>query len=138
VLPAGERTVWSAPISNAPAAWQEARVLPQAVAAMPELTAPFAAGLRAELATARPTGGAAAAGITVTGQVRNDGTAAARFPLVTVGCYDAAGRLIMVDSGPAQQQQIAPGALAPFEVALPNQRGLPATYVAYAKATAVR
>jgi hypothetical protein len=138
VLAPGQRTVWSAPISNAPAEWREERVLPQAVAATAETTAAFAVGLTVELMTAKPAGSPATQGITVSGQVRNGGTTAARFPLVTVGCYDAAGTLLMVDSGPAQRQEIAPGATAPFEVALPNQQGLPAIYVAYAKGVAVR
>lgn len=137
VLAAGQRTVWAAPISNAPAQWKEERVRPQAVAATAETRAPFAAGLIVERAEVNPPADPAA-GLTVAGVVRNSGTGAARFPLVTVGCYDAAGTLIMVDSGPAQQQEIAPGATAPYQVAVPNLKEPPAKVVAYARATAVR
>ena len=137
VLAAGQRTVWAAPISNAPAQWKEERVRPQAVAATAETRAPFAAGLIVERAEVNPPADPAA-GLTVAGVVRNSGTGAARFPLVTVGCYDAAGTLIPVDSGPAQQQEIAPGATAPYQVAVPNLKEPPAKVVAYARATAVR
>ncbi len=137
VLPVGQRTVWAAPLANAPAQWREERVQPQAVAATAETRAPHAAGLSAEGATTTPPTDPAS-GIAVTGQVRNGGAGAARFPLVTVGCYDAAGKLIMVDTGPAQQQEIAPGATAPFRVAVPNLKEPPARVVAYAKASAVR
>lgn len=137
VLLVGQRTVWAAPISNAPVTWQEERVRPQAVAATAETQAAFAAGLTVERVEANPPADPAA-GPTVTGLVRNSGTGAARFPLVTVGCYDAAGKLIMVDSGPAQQQEIAPGATAPFQVAVPNLKDAPASVVAYARATTVR
>jgi hypothetical protein len=137
VLPVGQRTVWAAPLANAPAQWKEERIQPQAVAATAETRAPHAVGLSAEGATVTsPTD--PALGIAVSGQVRNGGTSAARFPLVTVGCYDAAGKLIMVDTGPAQQQEIAPGATAPFRVTVPNLKDPPARVVAYAKASAVR
>lgn len=137
VLPAGQRTVWAAPISNAPAQWKEERVRPQAVAATAETRAAFAAGLTVERAEVNPPADPAA-GLTVAGLVRNSGTGVARFPLVTVGCYDAAGKLIMVDSGPAQQQEIAPGATAPYQVAVPNLKEPPAKVAAYARAAAVR
>lgn len=137
VLPAGQRTVWAAPLPNAPAQWKEERIQPQAVAASAESRAPHAAGLTVEGATATPPTDPAT-GIAVTGQVRNGGTGAARFPLVTVACYDAAGTLLMVDTGPAQQQEIAPGGTAPFRVAVPNLKETPARVVAYARASAMR
>ncbi len=134
LLKGGARTVWSALISGKPAAWQEQRIQVQGGLVTPVYAATFADGLAVTGVTINPPTNQYSF-VTASGQVQNTGAATARFPTVTLGAYDAAGRLTSVSLGSSALQEIAPGASAPFTVTLYNTTVVPTTYDIYVKGT---
>jgi hypothetical protein len=69
--------------------------------------------------------------------VLNTGTATAKYVQITVGIYDAAGKLLRVADGSAKLDQVAPGGTAPFSVEISGVRAVPANFEAYVQGAKV-
>jgi hypothetical protein len=132
ILAAGQKTVWSALVQNAPATWKEERVQVQAGPVTAAFRNLYAAGLSVEGVTVNPPANTFSSP-TVAGQVKNGGDAPAKFVLVTVGGYDEAGKLVVVEIGSIQLSEIAPGSTAPFSVNLSGTKVAPPKVDVYAK-----
>jgi hypothetical protein len=71
--------------------------------------------------------------VTASGQVRNTGSVAVKYVKVTVGLYDADGKLLAVGDGFAKLDQIPPGGSAPFSVDFSRTvKQVPPTFEVYA------
>lgn len=136
VVKAGGKTVWRALVDKAPEAWREERIQVQAGPVSSFARGYYYYDLKLDGLTVTPPANQYSS-IAVTGQVLNTGTATAQYVQITVGIYDAAGKLLRVADGSAKLDQIAPGGTAPFSVEISGVKAVPAKFEAYVRGTKV-
>lgn len=132
VLKPGQKTVWRALINNAPGTWQEQRVQAQASQANALLTAGYYLDLQPAGVTLTPPA-SEYDWVKASGQVTNTGQSAAMFVVVTIGLYDANGKLLAVADGTTQLQQLAAGTSAPFAIDFIQMKQVPPKFEVYAR-----
>lgn len=132
-LKPGRKVVWQALILSAPQRWKEEQVQAEAQATNAALSDLYHLDLEIDSIALSPPA-SQFDGVRAKGEVRNTGSSPARAILITVGLYDATGKLIAVAEGTTQRLEIAPGESAPFEVLFLNVKEVPPKAEAYARA----
>lgn len=132
-LRVGEKTVWQALIASAAQTWKEEQVRATGQASNPALSEIMYLDLEVDSVTLS-TPASQSDFVRAKGTVRNTGTSPARAILITVGLYDASGKLVAVAEGTTGRLEIAPGESAPYEVGFLNVKNAPPNAEAYARA----